>query len=83
MNTVSESRSIPQPPEEFLEVLSTCMLYQHVSEPTCFKPGILPPLLDLVITNEEGMISGLSYLPPLGKSDHLSLWLSFNLTTSD
>ena len=29
------------------------------------------------------MISGLSYLPPLGKSDHLSLRFSFNLTTSD
>ena len=57
-------------------MLSTCTLYQHVSEPTRFKPGILP---SLVITNEEGMISGLSYLPPLGKSDHLSLWFSFNL----
>ena len=28
------------------------------------------------------MISGLPYLPPLGKSDHLSLRFSFNLTTT-
>ena len=54
-----------------------------MSEPTRFKPGIEPSLLDLVITNEEGMISDLSYLPPLGKSDHLSLQFSFNLTSHD
>jgi len=54
-------------------MLSTCTLYQHMSEPTHFKPGIAPSLLDLVITNEEGMISDLSYLPPLGKSAHLFL----------
>ena len=34
-----------------------------------------------MITNEEGMISDLSDLPPLGKSDHLSLQFTFNLTT--
>ena len=64
-------------------MLSTCTLYQHSSEPTCFKPGVFPSLLDLVITNEEGMMSDLSYLSPLGKSDHLSLQFSFNLTSND
>jgi len=34
-----------------------------------------------MITNEEGMVSNLSYLPPLGRSDHLSLHFNFNLTT--
>jgi len=79
--TVNDSSTAPQPSEEFLEMLSTCTLHQHVSEPTRFKHGVLPTLLDLVITNEEGMISELSYLPPLGKSDHLSLQFFFNLTT--
>ena len=51
----------PKPSEDFLEVLSTCSLYQHVSEPTRFKQGVSPSLLDLVITNEEGMISELLY----------------------
>ena len=65
--TMNASSSDPKPSEDFLEVLSTCSLYQHVSEPTRFKQGVSPSLLDLVITNEEGMISDLSYLPPLGK----------------
>ena len=51
-----------------------------MSEPTRFKHGVPPSLLDLVITNEEGMISDLSDLPPLGKSGHLSLQFTFNLT---
>jgi len=48
--TVSDLSSAPQPSEEFLEILSTCTLHQHVSEPTRFKPSVLPSLLDLVIT---------------------------------
>ena len=31
--TVSDLSSAPQPSEEFLEMLSTCMLYHHVLEP--------------------------------------------------
>ena len=81
--TVNDSSSAPQSSEEFLEELYTCVLCQHVSEPTHFKHGVSPSLLDLVITNEEGMISNLNYLPPLGKSDHLCLQFSFNLVTPD
>ena len=79
--TVNTSSSDPKSSEDFLEVLSTCTLHQHVSEPTRFKHGVSPSLLDLVITNEEGMISDLSDLPTLGKSDHLSLQFTFNLIT--
>ena len=32
-----------------------------------------PGLLDLVITNEQGMLTNLQYLPGLGKSDHVVL----------
>ena len=64
--TVSDSSPAPQHSEEFLKMLSTCTLYQHVSDSTRFKPGIEPSLLDFLIINEEGMISDLSYLPPLG-----------------
>ena len=48
-------------------------MYQHVSEPTRFRIGEEPSLLDLVLTNEEGMIQNLEYQPGLGNSDHLSL----------
>ena len=50
-----------------------CMLFQHVTQPTRFREGETPSLLDLIFTNEEGMLSGLEYLPGLGKSDHLML----------
>ena len=33
--------------------------------------------LDLVFTNEENMLNNISYLPSLGKSDHLSLSFKF------
>ena len=36
-----------------------------------------PSLLDLIFTNEPDMINNLSYLPPLGNSDHICI--EFNL----
>ena len=33
--------------------------------------------LDLIITNEEGMIEDMEYLSPLGKSDHMILMFNF------
>jgi len=66
-STVYASSSDTHSSEEFLEVLSTFSLYQHVFKPTLYKSGVLPSLLELVITNEEGMVSNLTYLPPLGR----------------
>ena len=36
-----------------------------------------PSLLDLVFTIEQDMINSISYLPPLGNSDHI--WIEFEL----
>ena len=33
----------------------------------------MPSLLDLIFTNEHDMIKYLSYLPPLGSSDHICI----------
>ncbi|KAK2169383.1 hypothetical protein LSH36_10g02006, partial [Paralvinella palmiformis] len=38
-----------------------------------------PSLLDLVISSKEELVSDITYLEPLGKSDHLCL--SFNINT--
>ena len=65
--TVNDSSSAPQSSEEFLEVLSTCALCQHVSEPTRFKHGVSPSLLDLVITNEECKIFQFELFTPFRK----------------
>ena len=71
--------------EEFLLAVSECGLIQHVTvltEPTRFRPGQSPSRLDLVFSNEEGMVSNLEYLPPLGSSDHICLKFKFHAEVS-
>ena len=46
---------------------------KHISEPTRYRFGEEPSLLDLVLTNEEGMVLILEYQSGLGNSDHLLL----------
>ena len=57
----------------FLTAVQDCLLFQHVTCPTRYRDGFLPSVLDLVLTNEEGMLTNLEYLPSLGKSDHVVL----------
>ena len=59
--------------EEFLLAVSECAFYQYVTEPTRFRPGQSSSRLDLVFSNEEGMVGNSEYLPPLGGSDHICL----------
>ena len=64
--------------EEFLLAMSECALFQHITEPARFRPGQSPSRLDLVFSNEEGMVSNLEYLPTLGSSDHICLKFKFH-----
>ena len=57
----------------FTETLQDLFLKQHVTEPTRYTIGEEPSLLDLIITNKEGMIQNLSYHPALGDGDHCCL----------
>ena len=63
---------------KFVSIIQDCMLFQHVTSPTRYREGEAPSMLDLLFTNEDGMISGLEYLPGLGKSDHIVLRFCFN-----
>ena len=58
------------PSHMFLEALLDSYLVQHVKGPTRFRLGDTPHTLDLILTNEEGMITNLTHLPALGSSDH-------------
>ena len=60
-----------------METLRDCYFYQHIDKPTRTRVGQEPSILDLVITNEEGMVEGVGYLSPLGKSDHLVISFNF------
>ena len=62
----------------FLEIIQDYFLKQHITEPTRYREGEESSLLDLIITNEEGMVQNLSYHPGLGDSDHCCL--KFQLT---
>ena len=60
----------------FLEVIDDHFLHQHVTFPTRFRQGHTPRVLDLIFTNEEGMVQNLHSAPGLGKSDHVILKFS-------
>ena len=56
-----------------IDTIHDTFLYQHVTEPTRYRMGETPHILDVVLTNEEGMVRSLSYGPGIGMSDHLVL----------
>ena len=49
----------------FINTIQDCFLHQHVTEPTRFRSGEEPSLLDLVLRKEEDMTNNLEYLPGL------------------
>ena len=72
-----ENSFSPAPPMDishsFLEALDDCFLKQHVTQPTRFRPGETPHILDLIVTNEDGMAQNIHHEAGLGKSDHVIL----------
>ena len=54
----------------FIDMVQDCFLHQHVQQPTRYRLGEKPNTLDLIFSNEEGMVKNLEYYPGLGKSDH-------------
>ena len=65
------------PANNCLDAVNDNFLTQHVHSPTRFRENETPLLLDLVFTNEEGMIDNISHRHGLGKSDHIILIISF------
>ena len=63
---------------QFLECARDAFLYQHVHSSTRGRGSDKPSLIDLVFTNEEGMVSDVEILSPLGKSDHACITFWFN-----
>ncbi|MES9881006.1 MAG: reverse transcriptase domain-containing protein, partial [Sedimenticola sp.] len=64
-----------------LEIIRDNYLFQHVKEPTRYRENNIPSLIDLILTNEEGMIDNLKHNPGLGKSDHVCLNFTFECYT--
>ena len=73
--SVVETTETIQP---FIDTIQSCYLLQHIFGPTRFKDGNEPRLLDLVFTNEEGMIGNIIQNPGLGGSDHICINFDLN-----
>ncbi len=63
---------------KFMECLRDCFLYQHVKDPTHYRGSQKPNTLDLLITNEEGMVDNIELNAPIGKSHHVCMNFEFN-----
>ncbi len=57
-------------------------LYQHVTEFTIYREWQSSNILDLILTNEEGKVNDIQYIPPMGKSDHVCLVFNTNMYAS-
>jgi hypothetical protein len=63
---------------KFVELLRDCYLHQHITEPTRGRWTDKPSTLDLLCSNEEGMVSDIIIDAPIGKSDHSVVSFRFN-----
>ena len=57
------------PSTMFRECLRDNFLFQHVYDPTHFRGSQTPNTLDLIVTNEEGMINKLELAAPIRKKN--------------
>lgn len=54
--------------DHFLDLVDDLFLSQHTNFPTRVRERQVPSLLDLVLTNDENYISGITSFPSLGKT---------------
>ena len=69
-NNISTDKGAGDCNYELLESIRDCFLDQHIYEPTRGRGETKPSTIDLLFSNEEGMVDNIDISPPLGKSDH-------------
>ena len=63
--------------ETLIDTLRNNFLHQHIDKPTRYRIGTQPTCIDLVMTNEEGMVNNIAYLSGIGLSDHVCIKFDF------
>ena len=58
---------------EMYECIRDAYLTQNVKSPTRFRTDQNPTLDDLILTNDENLLSDIQHCNPIGKSDHETL----------
>ena len=66
---------VDHPSTRLLEALRDSFMF--MTEPTHYRGNCTPSTLDLILTNEEGMVENIKYKAPVGKSYHTLLCFSF------
>ncbi len=66
----------------FINKILDMFLYQQITEYTRYREQQKRSLLDLILTNEEGMVNDIQYVSPLDKSDHVCLIFNTNMYAS-
>ena len=75
---IGERNSAPK----FLECTRDVFFTQHVKQPTRHRLHQILNFLDLVFSNEDGMVNDVEVGESLGKSDHSVVTFSFTCETS-
>ena len=63
----------------FYECSLDLFLKQNVKDTTRNIPGQTPSLLDLIFSNDDNLIQGITHRAPLGKSDHDIITFELNV----
>ena len=66
------------PATAFMECLRDCSLFQHIRDPTHYRGSQTPSTLDLIISNEEGMVDGIELTALIGKSHYVVIQFKFD-----
>lgn len=67
---------------QFVRMLTDTGLSQLITEPTRFRINQTASILDLLVTNDTSLVSNISYLPPVGKSDHVCIHFNVQFSVS-
>ena len=71
--SMTTEKNINHSSQHFIDAIRDTYLYQHVTQPTRYRHGQNPNLLDLILTSSEESVSNLEYHAGIGLSDHLVL----------
>ena len=66
-------KGMQHPSQLFLDAVRDAYLTQHIDEPTRYRHGQTPHILDLLLTNENNTVSNIEYLAGMGVSDHVAI----------
>ena len=75
---IPKKGNLTETEQAFIDLIRDKYLYQHIDKPTRYRQNQSANILDLILTNEEDMVTDIEHLSPLGSSDHCTLSFKFN-----